>query len=121
MSFMSWAAYRYQYRLGGQTNQPPAHYAIDPQNNLLLGPKPDGVYVASGEYQRSGQTLAADADVPEMPDRFHLLIVYRGMEKYGAFHAAGEVFTRGQYEGSRLMTELELDQLPDIALGRPMA
>lgn len=121
MSFMSLPSYRYQYRLGSPAGGLPSFYAIDPKNNLLLGPKPDGVYVVSGEYQKSGQTLALDADVPEMPDRFHLLVVYRAMEKYGAFKAAAEVFTRAQYEGSRLMTQLELDQLPDIALAGPMA
>jgi hypothetical protein len=109
------------YKRGQQNNGPIVHITIDPQNQWVIGPKPDGIYTVSGEYMMSAQVLAADGDVPEMPSDFHDLIVYRAMEKYGRFYAAGEVLARGEREGGRLMAQLVADQLPSIALGAPLA
>lgn len=119
--FLPWDSFRSIYKRGTQTNGQPAHITIDPQNNLVLGPKPDGIYTVSGEYQMSGQSLAADGDTPEMPSRFHRTIVYRAMEKYGAANGAAEVFNRGGFEGARMMRALELDQLPRMTFGGPLA
>ena len=117
---IDWASFRERYKRGTQTTGQPIHVAIDPQNNLVLGPKPDAIYTINGEYQMSPQTLAVDADVPEMPARFHSLIMYRAMEKYGASNNAPEVFQRGGYEGGRKMRGLERDQLPDVTLAGPL-
>lgn len=119
--FLPWDAFRSLYKVGTQTNAPPSHITIDPQGNLVLGPKPDAIYTINGEYQMSPQTLALDADTPEMPARFHSLIMYRAMEKYGAAKNAIEVFNRGGFEGNRMMRALELDQLPRINFGGPLA
>lgn len=118
---IDWAAFRDRYKRGSQSNSQPIHIAIDPQNRLVLGPAPDAVYTINGEYQMSPQTLALDADVPEMPARFHDLIMYMAMEKYGASKGALEVFQRGGYEGKLLLRALERDQLPMVTLAGPAA
>lgn len=118
---ISWSDFRARYKRGTQTNSQPVHIAIDPQNNLVLGPKPDAIYTLNGEYQMGPQTLAADDDVPEMPARFHRLIVCRAMEKYGASENALEVFQRGGLEGDHLERRLELGQLPGVTLAGPLA
>jgi hypothetical protein len=117
---IDWVDFRERYKRGSQTTGQPIHVTIDPQNNLVLGPKPDAIYTINGEYQMSPQTLTADADVPEMPSRFHSLIMYRAMEKYGASNNALEVFNRGGYEGGRKMRGLERDQLPPVTLAGPL-
>ncbi len=117
---IAWTDFRERYKRGTQTTGQPIHITIDPQNNLVLGPKPDAVYTINGEYQMSPQILTADADVPEMPARFHSLIMYRAMEKYGASNNAQEVFQRGGYEGGRKMRNLERDQLPPVTLAGPL-
>lgn len=117
---IDWASFRERYKRGTQTTGQPIHVAIDPQNNLVLGPKPDAIYTINGEYQMSPQTLAANVDVPEMPARFHSLIMYRAMEKYGASNNAPEVFNRGGYEGRIMMRGLERDQLPPVTLAGPL-
>lgn len=119
--FLPWDAFRAIYKVGIQNDGPPVHITIDPQGNLVVGPKPDAIYTISGEYQMSPQTLTADADVPEMPARFHSLIMYRAMEKYGSAKNAAEVFHRGGYEGARIMRALVLDQLPEMTFGRTLA
>ena len=73
------------------------------------------------DYYMGGQELAADGDIPEMPERFHDLIVYRAMEKYAYRESAGEVLARAKEEGRRILRQLELDQLDAVLFGEPMA
>lgn len=121
LNFLEWEYFRSIYKIGTQNNGPPAHITIDPQNNLVLGPKPDAVYVVSGEYQMGKQSLTADGDTPEMPSDFHMLVVYEAMKKFAGFDAASEVFQRGAGEGGAIWRQLEIEQLVKIRLGEPMA
>lgn len=121
MSYLDWSSFRQIYKRGTVPNAPPAHFTVDPLNNLVFGPKPDGVYVASGEYMKSAKVLASEADTIEMPLRFHQLPVYYAMKKYGGFESAAEVYTRAVTEGNRMMRQLEADQLPSMALAAPLA
>lgn len=119
--WMEWEDFRRTYRYGAQTDGPPVHVSQDPAQNLVLGPVPDDVYVVSGDYQRSPQILAVDADVPECPARFHDLIVYEAMSKYGANRVAPDVLLRAAHEGGVLRNALERDQLPPMGFGEPLA
>lgn len=121
MSYLQWPYFRSLYRIGNQTNNLPFHYTIDPQNNLVLGPKPNDIYTVSGEYQMSAQTLTASDDVPEMPTQFHDLIVYMAMRKYAGFESAPDVMSRAITEGNRVMRQLEANQLPEVQLAGPLA
>jgi len=121
MTFLPWSNFRAIYKIGTQNNGQPVNFTIDPQNQLVLGPKPDAIYTISGEYQMSAQILAADGDTPEVPSDYHDLIVWYALEKYGRFSAAPEALAQAQRESSRLMRQLEANQLPSIALGGPLA
>ena len=118
---ISWSSYRDLYRLRTQSNGIPHYVTIDPQNNLVIGPPPDGIYTISGEYQMSNQSLTADADIPEMPVQYHMLIVYEVMKRYGAYSSAPDVQSRGVEYANRLMRQLEGNQLPQIMLGDCLA
>lgn len=118
---LPWASFRDLYKRGTQTNNAPVHVTVDPQRNLLFGPKPNAIYTVTGEYQMSAQVLAADGDTPEMPSDYHQLIVYKAMEKYGGFSAASEVLHRAITEGNRLMRQLERNQRPECGLAGPLA
>lgn len=98
----------------------PLHFAVSPANSLLLGPNPNDIYTITGEYYCNPTELTSDASVPEMPDRFHKLIVYRAMQDYGYYEAAPEVLERGLRRYNAMMFSLESDQLPDIEVGGPL-
>lgn len=121
MTFLDWASFRQIYRIGTQNPGAPVHVSIDPRNKLVLGPKPNGVYVVTGEYQKSPQTLSADNSTPEMPEQFHNLIVYMAMRKYASGTSAPEVMSRAVTEGNSMMRALEANQLPAIQYGMPLA
>ncbi len=119
--WMEWDDFRRLYRYGTQNNGQPQRFSIDPSGRICLGPKPNDVYVVSGDYQIGPQTLAADGDIPEMPTRFHQLIVYEAMSKYGGNRVAPEAILRANAEGGKLRAALELDQLPRWTYGEPLA
>lgn len=115
--------FRNTYRFNQQVNGRPVVFAIKPNGkDVMLGQIPDDIYSVTGEYQYKPREMSGDTSEPEMPnDALHLLIVYKAMQSYGLFEAASEVLQRGQTEYSRLMNQLEREQLPEIILGNPLA
>jgi hypothetical protein len=103
------------------TTQRPVMFSIDPQKKLVLGATPDLVYVVNGEYYALPSDMALDADTPAMPAQYHMAIVYRAMTHYGEFEAAPEVYQHGDSEFKKMLARLELDQLPTMTFGAPLA
>jgi hypothetical protein len=116
-----WDNFKRVFKVGTQNASYPSIVTVDPQNNFVLGAKPDGIYTVTGDYQKSAQILAADGDIPEMPSDFHQLIVFGAMRKYAAYSGAPEVWAQAKDEASRMMRELEIDQLPLPGFGDPLA
>lgn len=123
MNYMDWTTFRnlYQYSNMRRTYARPVVVSITPQKDLAFGSIPDQPYVITAEYYRKPTDLSADADEPDIPERFHLMIVYRAMMFYGGYEAAPEVYQRGETEFKRLMNRLDIDQLPTLVSGPPLA
>lgn len=121
MIAVPWAYFRSIYRIGEITSGAPRFITIDPNDSIVVGPKPDAAYVITGEYNRSAQVLAANDDVPEMPDAYHMLIVYQAMEDFGLYDAATEILSRARTKGRRLMRQLEGTRMPKMRTAGPMA
>lgn len=114
--------FRNTYRFNVQVPGRPVVFAIMPNDKkVMLGQIPDDVYQISGEYQVLPTSLVADTDVPAIPTHLHLAIVYKAMQFYGLYEAAPEVLSKGNTEFSRLMNQLEREQLPGLWLGNPLA
>lgn len=90
----------------------PLEISVAPNKNLLLGYPPNAVYTCRGEYYKLPQVLAADVDTPDMPARFHMMIVYRAMMEYAAYTASPEVYQRAEQRYREMLHRLEQDQLP---------
>ena len=123
LNYMDWATFRnlYQYSNMRHTQQRPVVVTIDPAKKLGFGAIPNNAYKIVAEYFKAPQTLIADTDTPIIPERFHSMIVYRAMVYYAGFEAAPEVLARGQFEFNRLMSRLEIDQLPTMTNGPALA
>lgn len=114
--------FRNTYRFNVQVAGRPVVFAIKPNGKaVMLGQIPNDVYEISGEYQKKPWNLAADSDEPDMPEAYHMLLVYKAMQSYGMYEAAGEVVQRGQAQYQRLMNQLEREQLEEVYLGNPLA
>jgi hypothetical protein len=74
--FVEWGKFRALRMTGAArlVRSRPSEWSISPRDEFVMWPIPDIVYTVRGEYQQSPQTLAADADVPEMPEQHHDLI-----------------------------------------------
>lgn len=120
---MSYDWFRFQYQ---RTNPPasnkPVHFAIrEDDNAILLGPKPNALYTVIGEYYRRAPDLDADADVPLFPERFHMAIVWKAVQKYARFEEDGGLYAAAQVDYKAVYAQLLKDQLPRLRLGGPMA
>jgi len=123
MNFMEWTTYRnlYQYANMRQTYARPVVVSIMPNKDLAFGAIPNLAYVIDGEYYTQPVDLVADTDVPLIPSRYHMMIVYRAMMYYGGYESAPEVLSRGDFEYRRQYSRMEIDQLPTIVSGPPLA
>ncbi len=123
LNYMEFNTFRnlYQYANMRNVTARPVVVTVDPQKQLGFGSKPDLAYVIAGEYYKAPSEMSADTDAPILPDRFHLMIVYRAMMFYGGFESATEVYQRGQQEFNRLNSRLMIDQMPTLISGPPLA
>lgn len=122
LQFVDWDTFYSRCMRGTQTNARPIFFSISPDNQLALHPIPDAVYTVRGPYRKDVQELTADADVPEMPARFHDLIMDVALASMMTIHDEAQV----QMPLYRLrqiarFCELERDQLPRITIGAALA
>jgi hypothetical protein len=123
LTWVPWDWFQTIWDMGNNSTQTgyPGFISVDPQNNIRIGPKPNDSYTLSGEFWVGPQVLSADADVPEMPEQFHDLIMYLAMRKYAGSESAQEVMSRAITEGNPLLFNLERNQLTQITGAGPLA
>ncbi len=96
------------------------YLTVLPTNVIRFEPNPDIVYTIDGEYKRSSQFFIADADVPtNLPDAFHMVIVWQALKNYASSENAAEVMDQAETNFDILMNRLEIEQLPQMAEDRP--
>lgn len=106
---------------GSQTNSRPAYFTITPDGELALHPIPDAAYTVRGPYRKDVQELTADGDIPEMPVRYHDLIVDVAMMMLQGHDEALNQIPLTRLRMLPRFAELEHDQLPRIRLAGPLA
>lgn len=116
LTWIPYDTFRRAYQRGTQTNDQPQHWSVAPDGALLIGPAPDDTYTLSIDYQLSPQELSTDLDVPEMPSRYHMLIVWGALADAGVFDAAPEVVGRAQTNYQETLTNLIANQGSRITL-----
>ena len=99
---------RFIYRTWG--NSTPIAWSFDESNQLLIGPGPALAYKLRAEYWKEPSELAADADTPDMPSRFHLMLMWRALQEVAKFDAAPEVLARAEKNHAEMKSRLLLDQ-----------
>lgn len=119
---MEWRDFKRLHDFGAIQQSRPVHYAVSPANELCFGPVPDAPYVVRGEYRKGNQTLAANEDVPEMPERFHMLIVWYALVLLAEHDEAPTHIATSNRRYRDLLTDLRRDQLPEVRItSRPLA
>lgn len=121
--YLDYEAFKHIYKFGSQQSSTgqPIYVSVDDDDRFILGPNPSAIYTITGDYQRGPQTLAVDADTPDMPSRFHDLVAWYAIERYATHMVAPEILAQSRLQAGRLMGELELSQLPQFRMGGPLA
>lgn len=117
LGYISWDRWKQLYDRGTQTADRPIHYSISPANEFCLGPVPSAVYTVRGPYRKGNQTLSVNADTPEMPERFHELIVCDALELLAGHDEAPTAVAVAAHKQGPLRSALMRDQLPRIEVG----
>lgn len=113
----SYERWRQLYDRGPQTPGRPAMWAVSPLDEFLVGPAPDVARTLKGEYYKTPQVLAQDGDVPELPARFHDIIVYRALILLAEYDEAGGARDMALTSYSEMLVALEREMLPRIGIG----
>lgn len=117
-----WDSFREIWQRGTPANQRPNTFSIRPKDSaILLGPAPDAIYTLRGDYMKTAPALTLDADVPLIPVRFQEVIVWGAVKRYARYQEAAGLYDSAQREFNEINSLLETDQLPQMALGRPLA
>lgn len=120
LPYIDYADWYARYNTGTQTSSTPQEFTIDNENGFRLGPKPNAVFVVSGEFQKAATTLAADADTPACPAEFHDAIFYLAMMKYARYTAAAEIYEDAKREYRRIIANMERTQRPEPMQAYPL-
>lgn len=124
LQFMpDWDRFYRNFMIGSHaaTEGEPLYVTIDPSNQLVFWPTPDATYTVRGAYWKSPQTLEADDDTPEMPERFHGAINYRALLHLTTFDEAPGQYVQFRENMREIIESLIVDQTPDIELGGALA
>jgi hypothetical protein len=119
MTWVNWTDFRDMYVFGSYRNSAglPIFISQKPDTSLIVWPKPDAAYTINGEYFKRPQTMSADTDAPLIPQKYHMIIVWRALSYYAGQENAPELFQVAEREYKRLLNQLEASQLPAFALG----
>lgn len=123
MDYMDYDVWRDNYQYGALRSiaTRPNTITISPAKSLQLGPIADAGYTIVGEYYATPTEMSLDADIPLLPVKFHLAIVYAAMIRYGMYEAASEVIQQGNTEYAKWKQRILADQLPEFLTGGALA
>ncbi len=99
MVWVPWRQFRNQTGIVNEQANRPIRVSRKPTGELILWPKPDAIYSIEFEHFKKPQILAANEDVPEMPEEFHMLIVYEALKRFGKAENAEEIMALGEAAG----------------------
>lgn len=122
LTWVEWDDFKNLYKIGTQNNAAPQHITANPFTfKFELGPKPNAVFVVTGDYQKSVQIMTLDATEPICNSDYHPLILYRAMKKYANRENAPEIYNQAIENEGLLWADLLRTQLPKMGLAGPMA
>lgn len=121
--YVPWNTFRDTFLVGAQRDMRsrPTHITQRPDQSLQVWPLPDGVYQIIGEYYLAPQSMAANADVPIFPAKFHDAITWRALMYYAQSEAAPELYAAGQEEFLKILDQMNALQMEEVTIAEAFA
>lgn len=118
MTYREWDNFRDIWKFGpSRTAQgQPQEWSFSPDRQVHLAQVPNDIYTVRGQVFRQPLRMAANADVPRYPEKYHMLCVWWALVNYAGLEQDGAVYQhalnmQGRLMGSMLRTELPTMQL----------
>lgn len=123
LSFVNYQDFYPVYQVGGNRSQSgkPSVVSLDSAGKIVVWPSPDKAYTLRGWYRKTPQVLAANTDVPECPEEFHEVVLWRALMFLGTYDEAVTQFPFWNVEYRRVLNKLEQNQLPQIQMPGALA
>lgn len=99
----------------------PTAYSIRPDGLMLFNTELPSDMTLNYEFYNRPAYMVTNTDVPAMPDRFHMLIVWAALQEYAMYDEAPELAQKAQFNYNNVYAELVLDQSPSMALPGSLA
>jgi len=122
--WMQWYEYddfRQTFLFGPLRYGIPIATTVTPAGNMLLDPIPNDIYEVFFEYHKKPALLVANNDTPDIPEKFHRMIVYKALMYYAAHDDALGVYQAAEKEYNAWERRLEAEQLVSITIGGTLA
>ena len=119
---MRWPEFRDFWRFSTRSTiaARPLNCSVDQGTKLQLGPLPAAAYWLNFQYLEVPSDLQDNDDLPAIPERWQMVIVWRALRHYGLFEAAPEVVIRAEAAYNEIMLRMTIDQTPEIVVGPPL-
>lgn len=99
----------------------PTTYTIKPNNSLMFYPIPDKDYMVTGQYHMQPVSMTANTDIPIFPAKYHEAIMWLALTMYCAYVSIPDLYAQANDKYRLLVRKLEMEQLPRIKYGAPLA
>lgn len=122
LHWLPYDRFRARFIVGTHAAGRPRYWSTGLDNSFLVGPRPDlATYQLRADYQSLPVELAADLDVPAMPSRHHMAIVWAALMQIAGHDAANEHYVRARDAYDDLYDVLIRDQADPITItARPL-
>lgn len=118
LDYWTYARWResFRSRMNERSNDRPQLLTILPDKKVRFEPRPDKIYTINFDYKKTAQVMTLDAHTPtNLPDDFHMIIVWRALMYYGSDENAPEKLDQAETEYDSLLDRLEAEELPEMS------
>ena len=120
LHFIPWDEFRL-YQASIVANGLPASFSIQPGGKLVFDAAPRANVSIGGEYFVKPDTEIFADGQPVFPERYHMIVVWRGLMMAAAFYAEPDKYAHGENMYSRILSQMVARELPKIGLGGALA
>lgn len=115
LTYIDYDEFIYRH-INDNNSKKPHEFTIRPYDNALVFVTPDDVYTIYCDYQKTPQELVNTTDTPEMPSRFHRLIIFIALDLYASEISFAEIQSRFSLEAAKMFGALLREQNPRTKL-----
>lgn len=104
--------YKSRYDVSVTVRARPNNIIVRPDRKIIFENNPSTNHTVNFDYYRTPQELLVSSDVPLMPARHHMVIVWFALLRYAQGEEANNLISTADLEYKKVMASLQNDQLP---------